>query len=180
MQPVLITDVLHVPSLSNNLLSVLSLTTRHGFKVNIENRTMSFTVKKSLVFTATVNKTMTAYLDSYVVTSTKCTAYCTITTMLDRTLLHRRLCHLGKDRLEQMICESLSADLPPLNSPDHLTNHCESYINGKQHCIPFPHDIHHATGILDRVFSDLHGPMPVQGHGGAYCYWAVFISDAMR
>ena len=47
-------NVLHVPSLQNNLLAVLHLTSHHGFKVVIQHSLMEFWLEDELVFTATI------------------------------------------------------------------------------------------------------------------------------
>ena len=120
---VLISNVLHVPSLSNNLLSVLTLTSDHGFKVTIFGHKMSFYKGSILAITATVNHSKIAYLDGHVVTTMRTgsahialstpptCAFRTAAGIVDRPLMHRCLCHLGKDRLEQLIKQNLSSDL---------------------------------------------------------------------
>lgn len=64
---VLISNVLHVPPLSNNLFSVLTLTSDHGFTMKIVKHKMSFTHHNTLALTATVNNRKVAYLDGYFV-----------------------------------------------------------------------------------------------------------------
>ena len=68
----------------------------------------------------------------------------------------------------------LKASSPSL----HITI-CESCVSGKQHRHPFPKSAERAPGVLDRIFSDVHGPMPVRSHNGRL-YWATFIDDASR
>jgi len=64
MEPVVFTDVLHVPMLSNNLLSILTLTTCHDLVVVFKGRKAFFNdADRTLLFTATIDSTTTAYLD---------------------------------------------------------------------------------------------------------------------
>ena len=42
LHPVVFSNVLHVPSLNQNLLSVLTLTSKHAFRVVIESNTIEF------------------------------------------------------------------------------------------------------------------------------------------
>jgi hypothetical protein len=42
LQPVLLSRVLYVPALQNNLLSVLHLVANHGFRIEIEGKEMVF------------------------------------------------------------------------------------------------------------------------------------------
>jgi len=86
------------------------------------------------------------------------------------------MCHLGGDHIEQLIREKLSADLK-LTSSAPMSDLCKSCVSGKQHRHPFPKSAEHAPGVLDRIFSDVHGPMPVQSCNGQL-YWATFIDDA--
>ena len=64
MEPVIFTDILHVPTLSNNLLSIHTLTTCHGLVVVLKGRKVFFNnANCTLLFTTTVDSTTTAYLD---------------------------------------------------------------------------------------------------------------------
>jgi len=61
--PVELKNVLHVPSLGSNLLSVFSLTCKDGYVVYIEGNTVQFLHDKKLQFTATVNKRNIGYVN---------------------------------------------------------------------------------------------------------------------
>jgi hypothetical protein len=58
----LLTSVLYVPALQNNLLSVLHLVSNHCFRVEIEGTGMHFLRNGQLMFTATIRDN-TAWLD---------------------------------------------------------------------------------------------------------------------
>ena len=58
------TQVLHVPDLRNNLLSVLFLTRQKGFTVTIDSSKMSFKHPDGTIwFTATISDSNAAFLD---------------------------------------------------------------------------------------------------------------------
>jgi hypothetical protein len=180
MEPVIFTDVLHVPTLSNNLLSILTLTTRHGLVVVLKGRKVFFNdANRTLLFTATVDSTTTAYLDetTICVPQPECSALKAM--VVNKSLIHRRMCHLGRDYVDQLVREDLVEDLT-LTSTSPMAELCEPCISGKQHCAPFPKTAERATGLLDCIFSDVHGPMPVAGHGTGRKYWVTFIDDHSR
>ena len=57
---------------------------------------------------------------------------------------------------------------------------CEPCIAGKQHRSHVSRlASHHASGPLQLVHSDVHGPLPVQSRNG-YKYWITFIDDYSR
>jgi len=91
-------NVLHVPLLANNLLSVLTLTKRHNFEVNIRKSTMSFTLNSQLLFEASVSDDNSALLDGSTVTQAALRA-----SPSSPELWHRRFCHIGRNRLKQLI-----------------------------------------------------------------------------
>lgn len=70
-RPIEFQSVLHVPELHSNLLSVLHLTCKQNWTVNISSNRMFFTLHSKLYFTATVNEKNTAYLDGKVVPTGK-------------------------------------------------------------------------------------------------------------
>jgi transposase InsO family protein len=98
--------------------------------------------------------------------------------ILDRSLWHRRLGHIGKDALERAICGKL-ADSLLIDSNALLPLHCEPCIVGKHRRDPFPAKAsHRATRLLERIHSDLH-EVPVPTASG-YCYWITFIDNWLR
>ena len=80
-------NVLHVPDLRNNLLSVLYLTQNKDYIVTIEKDKLCFRQHGSLLFTASVNAHNSAYLDGHAVPFQY--AALASTCQLDRTLWHR-------------------------------------------------------------------------------------------
>src|SRR5260370_15652029 len=65
-----LSNVLHVPLLGNNLLSVLTLTRKHNFEVHIQNSTMSFSLNNEPLFEPTATQDNSALLNAATITQT--------------------------------------------------------------------------------------------------------------
>jgi hypothetical protein len=63
LNPVIFHDVLHVPALGSNLLSLFHLTRIKGYKIGIENDQVLFYRDKSLMFSATVDNNNVGHLN---------------------------------------------------------------------------------------------------------------------
>ncbi|KAG5727436.1 hypothetical protein E4T56_gene11919 [Termitomyces sp. T112] len=183
LKDVIITSILFVPKLVNNLLSITALSVHQGFTVTFCGRKVFFNIQDKPIFSATIDKTLTSYLDGHTLISSPSHAAKVVSTgptsssVIERNLLHRRMCHLGARRLEQLITENLTEDLK-VKMGSSLPDVCEPCLQGKQHRAPFPHLADHVTEVLGRVFSDVHGPMPVGGHQTNDKWWCTFINDA--
>jgi len=136
-RPIVLHDVLHVPDLGSNLLSLFHLTRAKGYKVLIESDQVQFTYQGHLHFTATVNNHNIGYLNGHVIVPSPEAAQFASTCPLDLSLWHRRCSHINFDDLKHMHSQNLvkgmviKSNLPP----DPI---CEPCILGKQkrHNIP--------------------------------------------
>ena len=90
--PIKFMNVLHIPMLANNLLSVLTLTKKHNFEVIIKRSTMSFTLNSHLLCEASVSDDNSALLDGFTVIQAALRV-----SPLSPELWHRRFCHIGRD-----------------------------------------------------------------------------------
>ena len=76
---------------------------------------MSFTQNHTTLFMATANAQLTAFLDGHVVckpaSSANHDSALRASTVIDHPLLHQQFCHLGTDRLEQLIRQNMTTDL---------------------------------------------------------------------
>ena len=126
---VLLTNVLHVPNLQNNLLAVLYLTTKHNFTVVVINESLLFKRNDKIVLTATVQNGV-AYLNGKTIQSGE--AAFTTLSQTDFNLLHRRLAHIGEDRLKQLLSQNMTNGLQT-SDPMKLSAICEHCISAKQH-----------------------------------------------
>jgi transposase InsO family protein len=97
---------------------------------------------------------------------------------LNRALWHRRLCHIGADRLKQAIKGKVATGLV-VKSDAPAPSHCERCIRGKHHRDPFPQRAsHRATSFFQRIHSDLH-QLPVLTSAG-FRHRLLFIDDHWR
>ena len=140
LRPVEFSNVLHVPQLRNNLLSVLYLTRHKAFSVVILETVMSFLRDGVVLFCAAVNASNCAYLEgSTIPFSPPCliSALSTSTLPLDTTLWHRRLCHHHFGGIERILKQNLVSGLvlQSQSPPDPI---CEPCLAGKMHANPFP------------------------------------------
>ena len=169
--------VLHVPLLQSNLLAVLYLTSKKGWKVVIKSDQMSFSLHNHIYFTATVNDRNSAFLDGAAIVSTEFAAFVS-TCPVDVTLWHRRFGHLNIRDVQSMINKEMveGITIQSDSSPDPI---CEPCLAGKQHRGPIPKlATHRATKPLQLIHSDVH-ELPVQNRAG-HKYWVTFIDDYSR
>jgi hypothetical protein len=175
LDPLLLSCVLYIPALQNNLLSVLHLVSTHCFRVEIEGQEMLFLRDTRPMFTVTIRKN-TAWLDVHTLRAPK-SVLCS-KSILDCSLWHCCLGHIGKDALEKAIWLKLGNRLL-IDSNALLLLHCKPCIVGKHHRNLFPAKaLHCAMRILQRIHSDMH-MVPVATSSG-YCYWVTFINDWSR
>ena len=126
---VAVTDVPYVPLLGCNLFSALHLTQHKEFKMVVTRGKINFMHQGKAVIQATVSESNVAILDGNIQIQAAMSA------TVDRPLLHRRFCHISRDRLEQVIREKLSTNLK-LTSDTPCPALCETCIMGKQHRAP--------------------------------------------
>jgi transposase InsO family protein len=169
--------VLHVPALRSNLLSVLYLTQHKHWAVTIMDSRIFFRHNGVLELTATVDSNNRASLDGVAVPVPHA-AMPASTVPLDISLWHRRLGHLNVDAVRRMAKQGLvtGMHLDSTTAPDPI---CEPCLAGKQHRPNVPKSASRAKQPLDRIYTDLRGPFPVQSPEG-YRYWAIFVDDCTR
>jgi hypothetical protein len=168
----LLTSILYFPALQNNLLLVLHLVSNHCFHVKIEGTSMLFLCNGQPMFTATICKN-TTWLD--VRTPQALESALQGESILDCSLWHCQLGHIGKDALERAIRGKLANGLL-IDSDKPLPLHCKPCIVGKHHRNPFPAKaLHHVTHLLEHIHSNLH-KVPVPTASG-YCYWITSINN---
>lgn len=183
LNDVIFSNVLFIPDLANNLLSITALSVHHG--ITFHGRKVFFSAKDELIFSASIDSNLTSYLDEEtLVSSLSYSANAsflglTSSSKVDRSLLHRRMCHLSADRLEQLIQEDLTSDLKVSPSPA-LPHICKPCLKGKQHRTAFPHKADRAPEVLRRVFSNVYGPMQVDRHRSNRRWWIMFTEDSTR
>jgi len=110
LEPLEFTNVLHVPELQNNLLSVLFLTRHRQFTVRITDKAMHFVQHGKELCIATISAGSTAYLSGI----TQCAPESvfsalapTSTLPLSLSLWHRRFAHQNWDTVKRMQSEAV-------------------------------------------------------------------------
>ena len=117
--PVLFSNVLHVPLLNQNLLSVLTLTCNHAFRVIINSNTMSFIKDNIPCFYASVGEDRVALLSGSTVVQSQVASPAQAS---DYELWHHHFCHLSHGRLKSLVEHQSVSDLklptvPPASIP---------------------------------------------------------------
>ncbi|KAL5520691.1 hypothetical protein ACEPAF_2693 [Sanghuangporus sanghuang] len=132
----------------------------------------------TVLFTANITSYNAATLNGHIVPTIAYAAF-TSTCPLDTTLWHRRFAHLNHGDVNRLMTEELVKGMvvKSKSTPDPI---CEPCIAGKQHRFNISKLVsHRASGLLQLVHSDVHGPLPVQSRYG-FKYWITFIDDYSR
>jgi GAG-pre-integrase domain len=170
-------DVLYVPQLSNNLLSSNSLTVKEGYELRAKGALMRFLKGEDVIFTATIRDNNIAYADGRTISITRSQQE-TAATAVDLKTWHRRMNHPGMERLKRMVNSSIVNDFV-VSDPKRANLDCDECDISKLTRAPHTKPAERAKGVLERVFSDVHGPIQVQGRKGEL-YWVTFIDDYSR
>jgi hypothetical protein len=93
-------------------------------------------------------------------------------------LWHQRLGHVNEQQLRETVCKDLVKEVN-ISKTESLS-FCENCAEGKMHRKPFKSvGENHSTRKLQRVHSDVCGPMPVASIGGKR-YFVTFVDDYSR
>lgn len=163
-------NVLYVPSLSNNLISTGALVESEGYTQEYDRKGMRFFKDGVLQFTATVGDMRVPVLDGKFALSTHENALAATSSSAPLAVWHNRLGHRSYDALAKL-------NLPL--SDRIVPRTCIPCINGKLTRAPSTQLARRATRPLERIFSDVHGPMRVQGRHQER-YWVTFQDDYSR
>lgn len=155
--PVTLEEVLYVPSLADNLLSVRAVT-RHGGSVEFIGDACAVHISARMAMMATPNS-RNQYEAVMQETPAAAVAYGQASSEVAR-LWHRRYCHLSATNLR--IVSNLVKGMAPLQATYVASSEgalCHPCIVGRMHAEPFrAKDA--ATGKLELVHMDLVGPLP--------------------
>jgi hypothetical protein len=155
-----ITQVLHVPNMKNNLISVSKLISE-GFKVEFDKDGCKVNDVRGVVV-AQARRDKNFYLLNLNVR--KDTTHIAHSLEESRMLWHERLGHLNMASLKE-----LDAMVDGMNLREVPLHHiCEGCVKGKHQRTSFPKDgATRASQLLDIVHTDVCGPMKTTSHGGA-------------
>ncbi|KAK3016018.1 hypothetical protein RJ639_007337 [Escallonia herrerae] len=144
-----ITDVLYVPSLSQNLLSVGQLNQK-GYKLNFDENCCMIIDKKNDQVIATIkmapNKVFSLSMEH------KEDLYLNAAENMDEFMLwHCRYGHLNYQSLKELNKKDMVIGLPSIQSSNGA---CERCVYGKMHRLPFPTLAWRAKFPLELIFGD--------------------------
>lgn len=165
-------NVLCIPKLSTNLLSVSELL-KNGNKVEFEpDYCYIRNVRNEIV--------ATAHLTNGVYKLNIKTTDCMLAApaMASAELWHRRLAHINSSDLNKMrngIVEGVTFTAPSDTKKENCVTCCE----GKQIRLPFTHSVHNSTETLQIVHADVCGAMETKSIGGSQ-YFLLFLDDYSR
>ncbi|MCO5601947.1 hypothetical protein L7F22_056073 [Adiantum nelumboides] len=172
-------DVLYVPGIKKNLLSVSSLA-KNGLRVIFEDDRCIVRDREngySLITTGTLENGLFV-LDRYEKQIQACIAETKTQAMQDAELWHARFGHVGYDSLMTLQRHNMVHDLSLLEMPPRHV--CEGCVLGKMHRFAFSQDGSvRATRKLQLVHSDVCGPMRTPSVGNSL-YFVTFIDDFSR
>ena len=167
-----IQDVLCVPELRNNLLSVTSITDK-GYSVLFDKRRAIIKRKNgSVILTATKRNQL------YVIDEKMHQTMLAVNEP-DRNLLkwHQRYGHVNINDLKKMKTEELVAGM---NFTTNLSQiNCDICAKCKIHVQPFKNSTHREEDVLGLIHSDICGPINTESLGGAK-YFVTFTDDCTR
>lgn len=167
-----VTDVIYVPKLDGNLLSVKQLTSK-GFCVKfVEN---SCEISRNGEIFATAN------IDGHLYKLNRSQKALAVRHNKEECIhvWHQRFGHRDPTAIKSMFKTGNFCDVE-LASCKHIDQVCEVCLRGKMARLPFPKkSLSESSGILDLVHTDLCGPMQTITPGGKR-YILTFIDDFSR
>jgi len=170
---VVIEEVLYVPGLKTNLISLGQLLQK-GFVVTMKNNCLSiFDQNKQLVVSASLAKNRTFRV---VMEAVKHQCF-SMTRNGSEWLWHLRFGHLNFRDLSRLSQCTMVKDLPHIRVPETVCKECvecKQTRNSFQEVLP-----QKSAAKLDVIHSDVCGPMQVDTPGGSR-YFVLFIDDWTR
>lgn len=164
-------DVLFVPSLNTNFLS-MSKATENKFKVNFDNTSASI-INDNGAIVLCAQKCGSLFLYA-----TKHEQLYSLKTHSEFVKWHERYGHLNAKSLNSLSRNNMVHGLDVKISSDNMN--CETCLKGKISSLPFGQNVSiKSSAVLDLIHSDICGPMRTTSLGG-YKYFALFIDDFSR
>jgi hypothetical protein len=162
---VTLTDVLSVPELKHNLLSVSKMATK-GYKVVFDEHSAFIKKNDQVIVTLPLDGALYTHKALFNFETTE-TGNKQESKYDDYELVHKRLGHIGHNRLKKLMNLD-SVKLKCLKTSDLKHHLCESCIFGKMHRSPFPKKSYTDYEPGEVLHSDLVGPLPTSVGGSKY------------
>ena len=166
-------DVLYVPSLSQNLLSVGQLL-RKGYSLLFDDGECTIYDKKHKLTVAKVGMSRNNVFPLSMPSNEKIALKCEHVD--DSHLWHLRYGHLNYQGLQLLKKRNMVVGLPSIQNNDRI---CEGCIYGKMHRLPFPKTAWRARAPLELVHSDICGPTRTPSLSNKR-YFLLFVDDYTR
>lgn len=180
--PLLLNDLLHVPTITKNLISVSKLTSDNN--VSIEFFPHFCSVKDLETGKEVLRGTLEGGLYRLDPIPSKKHVYATHLSQTQSSqpsrtqsivdIWHKRLGHPSKNILSLVLKQSnINANV------NETLSFCDACQFGKAHALPFPTSHSQAQHVLDLIHTDLWGPSPIASHTN-YRYYIHFLDDYSR
>ena len=171
-QKIALNDVLYLPDLGRNLLSVRALTNREA-TVEFEADKCKIS-RNSKVLGIGELRGKLYFLKQF--SSEQANSAENISNL---DLWHCRYGHLGVDNLVKLSDRNMVDGMDKINANTEKAI-CEGCIMGKQHRVPYPKSSSSCTSdVLEMIHTDVCGPMNIGSIGGSK-YFVTFIDDFSR
>ncbi|KAG8872343.1 hypothetical protein FRB98_009677 [Tulasnella sp. 332] len=173
-QSLVFEHILYIPQLKHNLFSVFgAMEELRNLEFQAKGKRLKFIQDDEVLLAGTIQDAC-GYLDGYMLSKHK-TA---MVTRIPYSLLHQRLGHISKGRMETLITKDLANGVV-VDKKSNMPDICEHCVAGKQYCDPFPKAAEHCSNETGRlIHSDLYGPLPKTPNG--WQYWITFVNDYSR
>jgi transposase InsO family protein len=166
----LLHDVLYVPGVLYNLLSVFTLL-QLGYDFHLSWNGLDILLDDVIFGHGSICESL--FKIDLFESSISSTFIIDCNMTINSSTWHARLGHIGKDRMARLAREGLLGPLAKVDLPI-----CEPCLAGKACRKPFGMAVR-ATQPLELIHSDIYGPMNVKAHHGA-SYFLTFIDDYTR
>ncbi|GAU44417.1 hypothetical protein TSUD_100640 [Trifolium subterraneum] len=169
-----INEVLYVPSMTSNLISLGQLLEK-DYTMKLENRELKiYDAKSRLILKAPLSNNRTFKIEINVIDH-HCLA--SITNPEENWIWHHRFGHLNFKSLSMLNSKDMVHGLPQIKTPSEV---CEDCCAAKQTRNSFKNELPmKSTHKLEMVYSDVCGPFEVKSIGGNN-YFLTFIDDYTR
>ena len=153
---VVLHNVLHVPALASNLLSVFHLTCEKGYTVTLQDVSVLFYHQGELHFEASVNEHNTGYLCGRTIPPLNTALSASTACEEDLALWHQRCSHINLDDLQSVVRKDLVLGLTirSKHQPDPI---CKPCLARKLNRHSIPRTVSRKHTRLALVHTDLKG-----------------------
>jgi transposase InsO family protein len=169
---VILNDVLHIPSLGANLVSLGTLHRDGASFISSEDSLTVFVNGDPLIRAELIGSTGTLY-EIQDPNKTKPTAF--ITSANTMRLWHRRMGHFSPSSIRYMDSKNMVKGLK-ISKPGEYDRLCAGCAHGKSHRLPLPNASTSQYSKMELLVMDLTGPLPVPTWDGKL--YALVIVDA--